>query len=103
MSPARIICIVAACILVPLLVAFGIDQLAFLLWGATPGYGCLLMRPIENIASAAGLLVGTLGFLGLVVTAFKDQRALGVTIAGVILSLLPIMVPATFGVQCLPP
>lgn len=103
MSATRIVSIFAACLILPLLAAFGADGLVLAVSGRSPEFGCLVLPPVTSVATALGLFVSAVAFIALVVSAFKDQKALGLTIGGVLLSLLPVLVQSGFGVQCLPP
>jgi hypothetical protein len=101
MSPARLIGNFAALLGAVVVAAFLFDR--FVAWMNWKPWGlCYLMGPVADAGSAIGLLFTTVGLIVLSVSAFKSQKGLGLTVGGVLMSLVPMTMAHYLGASCIP-
>ena len=102
-SPAaRLIGNLAAVVGVVLVAAFLFD-LASEWFGYRPLVLCFLLRPVATVAYAVGVLLTSVGIIVWAVSMGKSAAGISLALGGVMLFILPLVLPHYLGAYCLPP
>ncbi|MXN47189.1 hypothetical protein GR138_18490 [Shinella kummerowiae] len=100
LSPPRIICNLAALVGSVLVVGFLFDLAAGWL-GYAPLAFCILLRPTLAVAYGVGVLLTCVGVIMWGVSMGKSEAGITLTLGGMMLFILPLVLPRYLGAECL--
>lgn len=101
-QPERFVGNLAALVGCALVGAFLFD-LATGYFGYEPMAFCTLLRPVIAAAYGVGVLLTSVGVIIYATSMFRSQAAIGLAIGGVMLFVLPLVLPRYIGAECIPP
>jgi hypothetical protein len=101
LSPPRLIGNLAAVVATLLVGAFLFDLAAGWL-GYSPLAFCMLLRPVLSVAYGIGVLITSVGVIMWGVSMGKSEAGIGLALGGVMLFILPLLLPRYLGAECIP-
>lgn len=101
LSPTRIIGNLAAVIGAVLLTALVIDRAAGWL-GYQPQTFCFVLRQATAFAYQIGVILTAIGIIIWAVSMGKSQAGISLALGGVLLFIMPLVVPYYLGAACIP-
>jgi hypothetical protein len=99
LHPQRLFGNLAALAVGVLVVAFGVDRLATWLGYETELF-CTALYPVLMLAYMAGVLLTCMGIIIWAVSRFKSETGAGLAIGGVLLFIIPLVLPHYMGMSC---
>lgn len=100
--PSRLIGNLAALVGTVLLAGFLFDMATAWLGYETMAF-CALLRPTIAVAYGLAVLLTSLGIIIYVASMFKSDAGIGLALGGVMLFVLPLVLPRYLGAECIPP
>ena len=101
LSPSRVIGTIAALVGAVLVAGFLFDLAAGWL-GYAPITFCTLLRPTLTIAYGVGVLLTCVGVIVWGVSMGKSEAGIALALGGVMLFILPLVLPRYLGTECIP-
>lgn len=101
LSPPRIIGNLAAVVATVLVAAFLFDASAGC-FGYAPRTLCILLPMVTTIAYGAGVLITAIGTVISIISLGKNQAGNALALGGVMLFILPLVLPHYLGAECIP-
>ena len=98
-EPSRFIGNLAALVGLVLVGSFLLDLAGGWL-GYQPHTLCTLLGSAVTVARGVGVLITSIGIIVYVTSMFKSQAGLGLAVGGLMLAILPMMLPHYLGIVC---